>query len=251
MVERYQTLFRRLFRSHAIAQRIITKMRYLRRPSMAEQYPPEQRALIVSRLITRGILPGGPVQVLRFLRTLARVPAAAWPQVVTDWIAGLAMRDYVRRHFGADPRRAERLVRKTAHWLRQRYLASSHPGLPAPLGETARAAAALLRHPAQPADRGPAGGSAGSGTGPAATARAVRTARLDLDPPPRAPPAAGGLVHLPCRPRRVQLTFCNDEPSDQRDRLAQTAGLSGSSSRVRRRGIQGATGGAVDPARTR
>jgi radical SAM superfamily enzyme YgiQ (UPF0313 family) len=130
MVERYQTLFRRLFRSRAIAHRIIAKMRYLRRPSMAEQYSSEQRALIVSRLITRGILPGGPVQVLRFLRTLANAPAAAWPQVVTDWIAGLAMRDYVRRHFGADPRRAERLVQKTAHWLRQRYLASSHPGLP-------------------------------------------------------------------------------------------------------------------------
>jgi hypothetical protein len=40
------------------------------------------------------------------------------------------MRDYVRRHFGADPRRAERLVHKTADWLRRRCNTSLPEGLP-------------------------------------------------------------------------------------------------------------------------
>jgi hypothetical protein len=72
-------------------------------------------------LLVRGILPGEPVRVFRFLRTLIATSSGTWPQVITDRTAGLAMRDYVRRHFDADPPiRAERLVHKTADWLRRR-----------------------------------------------------------------------------------------------------------------------------------
>jgi hypothetical protein len=70
------------------------------------------------------------VRLYRFLRTLAVASSAAWSQVIIDWIAGLAMRDYVRRHFGAEPLRAERLVHKTADWLHRRYAASLPNGLP-------------------------------------------------------------------------------------------------------------------------
>jgi hypothetical protein len=86
--------------------------------------------LILWRLLVRGILPGGPVRLLRFLRTLLSASSGTWAQVVTDWIAGLAMRDYVHRHFGANPIRAERLVRKTTDWMRRRYAASLAGGLP-------------------------------------------------------------------------------------------------------------------------
>jgi radical SAM superfamily enzyme YgiQ (UPF0313 family) len=130
MVRQYETLFRRLFRPTAIAQRIVAKMRHLRQPVPMAQFSRGEQARIVRRLLLRGILPGGPVRLYRFVRTLAVASPAAWPKVITDWIAGLAMRDYVRRHFGADPIRAERLVRKTADWLRQRCKTSLREGLP-------------------------------------------------------------------------------------------------------------------------
>ena len=130
MVRGYEALFRRLFRPAAIAQRIVAKMRHLRQPAPMAQFSRREQASIVRRLLLRGILPGGPVRLYRFVRTLTAASPAAWPQVVTDWIAGLAMRDYVRRHFGADPIRAERLVTRTADWLRKRYDASLPDGLP-------------------------------------------------------------------------------------------------------------------------
>jgi radical SAM superfamily enzyme YgiQ (UPF0313 family) len=129
MIRRYETLFRRLFRPAAIAERIITKMHYLRRPLPPVQYSRGEQAIVLRRLLARGILPGGPLRVLRFLHTLAGVSVSAWPQVITDWIAGLAMRDYIRRHFRADRRRTEQLVQKTADWLRERYAATCRAGL--------------------------------------------------------------------------------------------------------------------------
>jgi len=130
MVRQYETLFWRLFRPAAIARRVVAKMRHLRQPVPMAQFSRRQQASIVWRLLLRGILPGGPVRLYRFVRTLIAASPATWPQVITDWIAGLAMRDYVRRHFGADPIRAEHLVSKTADWLRQRYATSLREGLP-------------------------------------------------------------------------------------------------------------------------
>jgi radical SAM superfamily enzyme YgiQ (UPF0313 family) len=130
MVRRYENLFRRLFCPSAIARRIVTKMRHLHGPVPLAQYSRGKQALILGRLLTRGVLPGGPLRLIRFLHTFVATSPNAWAQVITDWIAGLAMRDYVRRHFGADPARAQRLVDKTAQWLRQRYAASLRDGLP-------------------------------------------------------------------------------------------------------------------------
>ncbi len=130
MVEGYERLFRRLFRPQAIARRIVRKMRYLRRPVPLPQYSARTRAIILWRLLLRGILPGGPVRVLRFLHTLGAASVHAWPQVITDWIAGLSMREYIRHHFSTDTERAQRLARRTAAWLRRRYAASVRQGLP-------------------------------------------------------------------------------------------------------------------------
>jgi radical SAM superfamily enzyme YgiQ (UPF0313 family) len=130
LIRGYEALFRRLFHPAAIARRIVVKMRHLRRPVPLAQYTGREQVLILWRLLVCGILPGGPLRLLRLLHTLAAASPAAWPQVITDWIAGLSMRDYLRRYFGTDPVRAERLVRKTADWLRRRYAASLRDGLP-------------------------------------------------------------------------------------------------------------------------
>ena len=130
MVEGYERLLRRLFRPQAIARRIVRKMRYLRRPVPLPQYSARTQTIILWRLLLRGILPGGPLRILRFLHTLGAASVRAWPQVITDWIAGLSMREYIRHHFTTDTERAQRLAQLTASWLRRRYAASVRQALP-------------------------------------------------------------------------------------------------------------------------
>jgi hypothetical protein len=85
--------------------------------------------MIVKKLWLRGLLPGGPMRVYRFLRTLVSASFPTWPQVITDWIVGLSMRDYVQRHFVVDQAREHRLAQKTAEWLRKCYAVSLRRGL--------------------------------------------------------------------------------------------------------------------------
>jgi hypothetical protein len=86
---------------------------------------------IVGKLIFRGVLPGGPRRIYHFLRTLPLAAPNKLPLVVVDWIAGLAMHDYVRRHFrpaseshrAAIVRRFGALRRAIAAPLRERRVA--------------------------------------------------------------------------------------------------------------------------------
>ena len=142
MVRGYRALYRRLFSDRGIAERIRNKMRYLRRPVYRGEYPFRQSLGILRRLVTGGILRGGPLRLWRFAGTLAGAPPRAWPQVIVDWIAGLAMRDYVRRHFHADRARDRRLTRTAAAWLRRRCAAGVRRG-------ALQVSAALERHGAR------------------------------------------------------------------------------------------------------
>jgi len=47
--------------------------------------------------VSRGILPGGLSRVFHFLRSMPLTSPRLLPQAITDWIMGLAMRDYVER----------------------------------------------------------------------------------------------------------------------------------------------------------
>ncbi len=129
MITAYESLFRRLFTDSAIAARITEKMRHLRRPNSLEQFSARDQAIILKRVLLRGLLPGGPVRIYRFLRNLATASIHAWPQVITDWIVGLSMRDYVQRHFVIDQAREHRLAHQTADWLRKCYAVSLRRGL--------------------------------------------------------------------------------------------------------------------------
>jgi hypothetical protein len=117
MIDGYRALYQRLTSDRGIADRIGNKMRYLRAPVYHGEYSARERIGIVFRLLVRGVLPGGPRRAWHFLRSVPWHSSAKMPLAVVDWIAGLAMRDYVKRHFGAPigaPRatlaaRAERL----------------------------------------------------------------------------------------------------------------------------------------------
>lgn len=103
MVAAYKALYERVLEDGNIAERVRAKMRQLRDPVYQGDYAPRERLVILYRLIVKGLLPGGLPRLMHFARSFPWRAPEKMPQAITDWIAGLAMRDYVRRHFGGFP----------------------------------------------------------------------------------------------------------------------------------------------------
>jgi radical SAM superfamily enzyme YgiQ (UPF0313 family) len=136
LIDGYRGLHRRLLADRAIARRIRSKCRSLGRPAGGMEYRAATGLAILARLLWRGILPGGPARHWHFLRTLPWRRPWQFPFVIGDWIVGLSMQDYARRHFGATARTdtqagGERLARlaRTLRRLRAGQV-SVIPGAP-------------------------------------------------------------------------------------------------------------------------
>lgn len=115
MIGAYQRLYHRLLTDYGIAERIKAKLAHLGRPVYDGEYAPLQRVRIVLRLLRHGILPGGTRRLHHFLRTIPWRQPSKMPLVIVDWIAALAMRDYVRRYFEhATAREQPQLARRLA-----------------------------------------------------------------------------------------------------------------------------------------
>jgi hypothetical protein len=99
MIAGYQRLYRRLLSDRGIARRVRNKARHMGAPVYRGEYTAGERMRILARLFLKGLLPGGPPRVARFLRSLPWFAPAKIPLAVMDWIAGLSMRDYIERHF--------------------------------------------------------------------------------------------------------------------------------------------------------
>jgi hypothetical protein len=109
MVRRYEQLYHRLLADRAIADRINSKMRYMRDPVYTGSYSVRDSLGIVWRLLVKGILPGRVTRWWHFLRTLPLRHPRQLPMVVGDWITSLSMADYVARNFDAVPEDANRV----------------------------------------------------------------------------------------------------------------------------------------------
>jgi radical SAM superfamily enzyme YgiQ (UPF0313 family) len=118
MVEAYEMLLRRLWSEEGIKARIRNKARQLSRAHRRSEYGFAASVGIVVRLVTRGLLPGGRKRVSAFIATIACTSPLAWPKVIEDWIAALAIRNYIDRHFGASGRLEWRMMQSTAEFLR-------------------------------------------------------------------------------------------------------------------------------------
>ncbi len=108
LIDGYRWLHRRLLADDAIARRIINKRRSLGRPAGAMEYGARDGLAILARLLWRGILPGGPRRHWHFLRSVPWLAPWQIPLVAGDWIVGLSMQDYARRHLGFDTAPAAR-----------------------------------------------------------------------------------------------------------------------------------------------
>lgn len=128
MVNGYTDLYRRLSDDKGIADRICNKTRWLRHPVSQPIYTMKQRIGIVMRLFGRGLLRGGPSRWYHFLRTLVRRPIQLWPFIITEWIAGLSMQDYVKRRFGVNAAYERQLGQATLDFIHRHFEASLRRG---------------------------------------------------------------------------------------------------------------------------
>ena len=98
MVAAYMKFYRKLTGNRAIAQRVRNKLRYLGEPIYHGEYPWRERVGIFAKLL-KAVLKGGLPRLFHFARSMPWLTPAKLPLATVDWIAGLAMRDYVERYF--------------------------------------------------------------------------------------------------------------------------------------------------------
>ncbi|MBI4203756.1 MAG: radical SAM protein [Betaproteobacteria bacterium] len=110
MVRGYLALYRRLLSDRIIGVRVRNKMRFLKNPVYHGEYSWREQMRIVARLIARGVLKGGTQRLFHFLRSLPWSAPSKFPLAIVDWIAALAMRDYVERRFAAPATRDNALL---------------------------------------------------------------------------------------------------------------------------------------------
>jgi radical SAM superfamily enzyme YgiQ (UPF0313 family) len=129
MVQRYYELYVRLCSHRGIADRIVAKLRQMRAPLSLKRDGVRGQLGIAFKFLTRGILKGELRRSYHVLRTLGRATPRQVPMVLSEWILGLAMRDYVVRKFRpyvARERRAALMgYRALRHRLRKYVVAGA------------------------------------------------------------------------------------------------------------------------------
>lgn len=123
LISGYRRLHERLLGNGAIARRIINKNRSLGKAPGGLEYGTAASLGILVRLLWRGILLGGPARSWHFLRSFPWLRASQIPSTVGDWIVGLSMQDYARRHLGQvaleSPASRDTRLTRLAHALRR------------------------------------------------------------------------------------------------------------------------------------
>lgn len=125
MVDGYRELHQRLFDDRGIAARIRNKLRYLTAPVASHRYSFTESLSIMWRFLIHGLVPGGIRRVGRFLGSMPWLRPRLIPLAIEDWIVGLAMRDYIDRHFHRDEEPAREVTHgyfRNLERALQRYL---------------------------------------------------------------------------------------------------------------------------------
>ncbi|HEX3109452.1 MAG TPA: radical SAM protein, partial [Thermoanaerobaculia bacterium] len=94
----YQQLYGRLLSDRGVADRILAKMRHLVPSGGNIGYGLIEQLRMATRLVVRGIAPGGVGRWWHFTRSLANATPRQLPLVLSDWVSGLSMKSYAERY---------------------------------------------------------------------------------------------------------------------------------------------------------
>jgi radical SAM superfamily enzyme YgiQ (UPF0313 family) len=124
MVQGYKGLYRSLLADRGIGERVRNKLRDFGTPPQLRRETLREALYILRNFLRRGVARGGISRAWHFLRSLPFGRPQLIGQAVTDWISGLAMRDYVDRHFAHAPapssKRALLGLRRALRYWRRR-----------------------------------------------------------------------------------------------------------------------------------
>lgn len=126
MVRAYHALHHRLLEDKNISTRIRNKTRFLTKPIYHGEYSFRESLIVLRNLYIRGLRPGGVPRMFHFLSSVPFLRPTLIPLVVQDWIVGLAMQDYVKRHFIAEQQQASDIATSYLGMIErafQRYVA--------------------------------------------------------------------------------------------------------------------------------
>src|SRR5262249_27297208 len=115
----YQELYARLLSDRGIGDRIRAKLRHLRQPTGDTGYSLREQLAMAVRLAVRGVRPGGWTRWWSFARTALLATPRQLPLVMSDWIAGLSMREYAQKYLLAVRAAEVRIVERCAARLRR------------------------------------------------------------------------------------------------------------------------------------
>jgi hypothetical protein len=115
----YQMLYTRLLSDRGIGERIRSKLRHLRQPTGDTGYSLREQLMMAARLFVRGLRPGGWRRWWAFARTALLATPRQLPLVMSDWIAGLSMREYAQKYLLAARAADLRIVERCAARLRK------------------------------------------------------------------------------------------------------------------------------------
>ena len=124
MVDGYRALHERLFSDRGIAGRVRNKLHHLRHPMVRQWRSLSEPLALLGRFIRRGLLPGGPSRVARFVGSVPWWRPRMIPRAIGEWIVGLSMQDYIDRHFRQVEERTRRLGTgyfERLEWALRRY----------------------------------------------------------------------------------------------------------------------------------
>lgn len=99
MVTGYRDLYYKLLDDGNIAEKISIKTKYLTNPIFTNTYSRLSQIRSFTSFILKGVIPGGFRRIYHFLRTLPYTNPGQLPLVIQDWVVGIAMKDYIDRHF--------------------------------------------------------------------------------------------------------------------------------------------------------
>ena len=112
MISGYDRIYRDLCSNRAIAARIRNKLRHFTTMQSPGSRKEQDSLALASRLLVRGILPGGPSRIVAFIWSMARFRPHLWSTAMQDWAHALSIRAYALRHIGATREREnKRLMR--------------------------------------------------------------------------------------------------------------------------------------------